>query len=402
MKHPVNKLLAACLAITFAVTVQAQDTDSLNRELELAINSGDVTRVQGLLERGAAPNFIDSSWYSMLFRALREGGRTPIVTALLEAGADPNLSSRGVPPLHQAVSGITFYGAAALDPVIALLEAGADPNLVDVYGRTPLYIALVDRPNPQVRGIIVSRLLAAGADPNRGVPLGLAAQGKLVDAVSHLLAAGADPNAFTTKRWSGVKVRPLQLAKLYDDLEGQAIVFLLLAAGADPNVFFKQNEWSSHERTPLHWMVAESHASMVAALLAAGANPNMVNEDGGLPPIHHAVTHGHSGIMAALVDAGVDLDVAYSDGATLLHHAVETGRASTVTVLLEAGADPNVGDRDGKTPLYWAAWEGSPGPIVALLKGGADHGAADNEGVTPLLVALERNNLAAVELLRGE
>lgn len=364
MKHPVNKLLAACLAITFAVTVQAQDPDDLNRELELAINSGDVTRVQGLLERGAAPNFIDSSWYSMLYRALREGGRTPIVTALLEAGADPNLSSRGVPPLHQAVSGITFYGAAALDPVIALL--------------------------------------AAGADPNRGVPLGLAAQGKLVNAVSHLLVAGADPDALTTKRWSGAKVRPLQLAKLYDDLEGQAIVFLLLAAGADPNVFFKQNEWSSHERTPLHWMVVESHASMVAALLDAGANPNMVSEEGGLPPIHHAVTHGHSVIMAAMVDAGVNLDVAYSDGETLLHHAVETGRASTVTVLLEAGADPNVGDKDGKTPLYWAAWEGSPGPIVALLKGGADHGAADNEGVTPLLVALERNNLAAVELLRGE
>ena len=78
------------------------------------------------------------------------------------------------------------------------------------------------------------------------------------------------------------------------------------------------------------------------------------------------------------------------------------GNGGYTRELLEAGADPNVGDRDGKTPLYWAAWEGSPGPIVALLKGGADHGAADSEGVTPLLVALERNNLAAVELLRGE
>ena len=174
---------------------------------------------------------------------------------------------------------------------------------------------------------------------------------------------GAQSTGMYTPAGAGAKVRPLQLARLYDDLEGQAIVFLLLAAGA---------------------------------------NPNMVNEDSGLPPIHYAMTHGHSVIMAALVDAGVNLDVAYSDGATLLHHAVERGRASTVTVLLEAGADPNVGDKDGKTPLYWAAWEGSPGPIVALLKGGADHGAADNEGVMPLLVALERNNLAAVELLRGE
>ena len=54
----------------------------------------------------------------------------PVVTALLEGGADPNASGKQT-PLHLA---------ARHNPhvVSVLLEGGADPNARDKWGETPL------------------------------------------------------------------------------------------------------------------------------------------------------------------------------------------------------------------------------------------------------------------------
>ena len=90
------------------------------------------------------------------FAAFFGGGGA--ASALLGAGADPNLRSRNdlaVMPLHSAVAG--GHG----DVVAVLLDAGADPNVRQRHGWTPLQGAAE-------HGDInaVERLLAAGADPS--------------------------------------------------------------------------------------------------------------------------------------------------------------------------------------------------------------------------------------------
>jgi ankyrin repeat protein len=88
------------------------------------------------------------------FAAFFGGGAS--ASALLAAGADPNLRSRNdfhVMPIHSAVAG--GHG----DVVVALLEGGADPNVRQRHGWTPLQGAAGHGDAGSV-----DRLLAAGAD----------------------------------------------------------------------------------------------------------------------------------------------------------------------------------------------------------------------------------------------
>lgn len=98
------------------------------------------------------------------------------VRRLLEAGVSANatLDERDTRPLH-----VLFYGPAcrsadhAADLLTAtdlLIDAGAEVNAADGRGSTPLMMAAAQCPAP-----VVSRLLAAGADPGLRNQLGLTA-----------------------------------------------------------------------------------------------------------------------------------------------------------------------------------------------------------------------------------
>lgn len=101
--------------------------------------------------------------------------------------------------------------------------------------------------------------------------------------------------------------------------------------------------------TALHLAAFFGGAETVRALLAAGADAD-ADADNPLEvrPLHSAVASRDRGAVAALLEAGADPDVRQRGGFTPLHGAAHAGDAEMVELLLASGADASLTTDDGK------------------------------------------------------
>ncbi len=241
-----------------------------------AARAGDLAKVRRFLaEDAAAVTETDSAGNTPLHRAASKG-QAAAVELLLAAGADVDaLNDRGAAPLHQAAAA----GDAAT--VAALLAAGADPSTADNDGATPLHVAA-----EQGQAELAEAIAVAGADlnvtnHNGRTPLD-AADEKEHAAVSDLLRRhGARPGLICAARDADLAAVKALLA---DDP--------LLA---DPD--------DKDGRTALYWAARGGHAEVVAALLAAGADPNAMDRWGNTP-LTTAISNDHPQTARLLRDHG--------------------------------------------------------------------------------------------------
>ena len=156
------------------------------------------------------------------------------------------------------------------------------------------------------------------------------------------LAAGADPDALETgeQGW-----RPLHAAIEAIDVEGAplAVLQVLLDRGAQVNVWDR-----SEEATPLLMAVFRLQPDSVRLLLAHGADPDVVGDEGETP-ILWAIAEENDAIVDLLLDHGLSDSInqpGSMEGTTPLGAAASRGRLDLVERLLADGADPNVLDYD--------------------------------------------------------
>jgi ankyrin repeat protein len=159
-----------------------------------------------------------------------------------------------------------------------------------------------------------------------------------------------------------------------------ACVHSLIAAGANPNVVDK------HGMMPLHYALWDDYRACAYALITAGANLNATNIVG-MSPLHFATCDGHDACVQMLIAAGANPNVVDNDGMTPLHLAVCGGYDTCVRTLIAGGASLHIANACGVTPLHSAAQYGLDVCIRTLITAGASPHVVDGLGKTPLHVA---------------
>ena len=261
---------------------------------------------------------------ALLILAAGANTHAPVVSALEEA---PDVG----PPLIYAAG----LGDVALPVIDALLKAGADTEAVDSDGRTALVIAATSAlPAPRV----VSRLLAAGADPAPPLPGAASGPGEItvpylyalarsprrVASLEEALAAGADPSEFVTAgvdptgELCGVWT-PLALS-IFDG-DGAGVAALL--------------EWGACPTTPVGYRGAAAFAWSNARAAGKPDSPTTLVPTS---PLALALTLGLSPVFHALVAAGAHIaDELRLEGDEALSAAVCHCDASVVQAIIAAG-----------------------------------------------------------------
>jgi len=270
-----------------------------------------------------------------------------VVTALLEAGADPLAINRN--------GESTLFSPAATQHVETareLVALGVDVNVVNGYGETALCCARSFE--------VVEVLLAAGADVKLGTarsfpPLGSPAATIDARACRALITAGANVNGRDacvsgSILHRGGSYHPLRSARSVEVVEA------LLQAGSSVSV---AEAMGVRPADPNHVV---SDAAVCQALIAAGASVTADDDHRLVPNLGEARCDR---MVHVLVAAGADVNAHDCGlGRTALHYAHS---ADVAKALLSYGASVNAVDDFNQTPLHTTS---DPGVAQVLADAG--------------------------------
>lgn len=214
--------------------------------------------------------------------------------------------------------------AALTGPAVAQTP----PDAAELAAYRGLHAAAASGDVSAIRRLAGAREGLDARDGNGRTPLHVAAFRGQVEAIRALIAAGADPGLFDNQRYDAVTI-----VAVSDDVPA---LKALLASGASAKL-----TTSRYDGTALIAAAHLGHDGIVRELIKAGAPLDHVNNLGWTALIE-AVILGDGGkrhveTVRALLAAGANRNLADNQGVTPLQHARSRGYAAMVT-LLEAGA----------------------------------------------------------------
>jgi ankyrin repeat protein len=135
---PVQQCLTSCMRKFLSAGARAHGVyDMKGRSpLIMASERGHLGAARLLLEAGAPVDERNPETGEMALHAAALSASIPLITLLLDAGADINaVNSRGQTPIFSCAR------ASTPAPLLFLLERGASPDVIDRFGETPLIVA---------------------------------------------------------------------------------------------------------------------------------------------------------------------------------------------------------------------------------------------------------------------
>jgi len=258
-----------------------------------------------------------------------------------------------------------------IDHFIELVKEGEDVNEMADPARMNFSFGLLHLAAEQGEVEIIQLLLDSGADieaklTSGETPLSYALKGENMENFHLLLKSGANPDpkliadSSYDRSKHGPGFSPLRMAARHD-LDNA--VAELIELGVDVNKV-------DHFGAP-----ALKHAisiNCIRALLSAGANPNLTDDEG-FAPIHRAINEDDHEIVSMLIDAGADVNLviepkqgtdAKDQGWSLLMTACFNPiKNELIELLVKNGADVSLHGKDenneSTTPPIWLLIESS-------------------------------------------
>ena len=207
-----------------------------------------------------------------------------------------------------------------------------------------------------------------------------AAESGDLEQVKSLIAEGADINASQgDKTWT-----PLAAGARAGHAE---IVRVLLTNGAEVDL-------ADSYYTPLYYAIWADDNASVKALIAAGANVNVVPDAKDFPPLAYAIWQNHVDNVKALLDAGAALNYVDERGHTPLYWAAFASGKDVLDLILTRG--------DYENTAYLAACKGQLDRIKAFVNEGMPINTQDEFGCTLLHWAVQAESTEVASYLFGQ
>ena len=354
------------------------DVDSPNSEGETAlmtvVRTGNVAAAKLLIKHGAQVNAVEQFGGQTALMWANARRHPEMVELLLSKGAQIDARS-AVRDWHRRITaegrakdvnsgGLTPLLYAARDNCLAcvnvLIEHGVDINLPDPDGVAPLTIAMMND-----NWDVAKQLVLAGAVVNQWDIYG---QSPLHVAIE---ASNAQPGGFGGSAAQRKSIDPP------DQSNGSELIALLVERGANPNqqMYFRAPRGfgsvasGSRGTTPFHRACATGNLDAIKLLLAHGADVKLNQADGQTAMMLALAARRDENsiieILRVLHDAGADATVVAKyhhlqrlRGGTALHVATRLGLKKAAAELVSYGADVNAKDPDGLTALDYAMSRG--------------------------------------------
>ncbi|HSS22096.1 MAG TPA: ankyrin repeat domain-containing protein [Pyrinomonadaceae bacterium] len=369
------KLLLVLIVISAALVTAQTTAPQSNPDSELltAARVGDATKIRTALQAGAKVNAKDNAGKTALMLAA-EAGHSEAVRVLLRQNASANQQDNSGQTALMLAAGANYEH---IDVVQALLRSGAMPGIKNRNSKTALQLAVEkDHEN------IVRLFLERGNRLSKNEVLEgfvLALTGAHRQSINAFFASGIEPDARDSRGYT-----LLMLVTMQTNNNVAFAVQTLVDAGADVRAR------DSRENTALVNAAAANNAAGVKALLQNGGSAKDMD---GEKAIWAAVEKGYQYVMATLIEAGGDANLV-DEGSTntLLMLAADKGHEGTAKALIKGGANVNAQNRNGDTALMFAARSGRRDVVKLLLANKADASLTNNSGKTALMLAQESNH----------